>query len=163
PTRAALRAASPVPTAPAAAPAGPPAAEATPSAAASAASPAAKIPEVLPDLTLPGLDRTPHRLTDWKGHALLGNFWATWCESCRESRDAEGGRVAPGLGGLHPRSGSGCRSRALEPFGRARADRSRNRPPEPPAGGLRPGRGALDQVLPDPRKSQQEVPKYRRI
>src|SRR5205085_2157150 len=71
PTRATLRATSPVPPAPAAAPTGPPAAEATPSAAASAASPAAKIPEVLPDLTLPGLDGTPHRLTDWKGHALL--------------------------------------------------------------------------------------------
>src|SRR5439155_19069582 len=79
PTRATQHAASPVPAAPAAAPTGPPAAEATPSAAASAASPAHKIPEVLPDLTLPGLDGTPHRLTDCNGHSLLVNLWATWC------------------------------------------------------------------------------------
>jgi thiol-disulfide isomerase/thioredoxin len=44
----------------------------------------AEPPTQLLGLALPDVDGREQRLDQWKGRVIVVNFWATWCEPCRE-------------------------------------------------------------------------------
>ena len=50
-----------------------------------------------PALVLKDLDGREYRLADYKGKVVVLNFWATWCDPCREEM--------PSLNGLKARMG----------------------------------------------------------
>jgi thiol-disulfide isomerase/thioredoxin len=48
----------------------------------------ATTPLRLPDLTFQDAEGNQKKLSDWRGHTLLVNLWATWCVPCRKEMPA---------------------------------------------------------------------------
>jgi thiol-disulfide isomerase/thioredoxin len=48
----------------------------------------ASAPLRLPDLVFQDADGKPKKLSDWRGHTVLLNLWATWCVPCRKEMPA---------------------------------------------------------------------------
>ncbi len=60
--------------------------------------PAAWTGGATPALALPDLEGRPQRLEGYRGKVVLINFWATWCEPCREEMPSIG-RLKASLAG----------------------------------------------------------------
>lgn len=59
----------------------------------------APVPQTLPEsIALPDRNGAVHHLAEYRGHPLVLNFWATWCEPCR--------REIPLLESLHLERGA---------------------------------------------------------
>lgn len=44
----------------------------------------AEVGKLAPDFEIDDFDGVRHRLSDYRGKVVFVNFWATWCEPCRE-------------------------------------------------------------------------------